>query len=322
MDEQPVDIEHILNEYESKIKGIGDKLNEEDKSKNPEYLQLLKEQDKLLDQFFSNITPKQTLWVARHKNRPQTKDYIQNLFTEFVELKGDRMKYDDPAIVAGFGSLEGKTYFLVGQHKGKTTTERMHHKFGMSRPEGYEKAIRIMKLAEKFNKPVIAFVDTPGASPLPVAEENCQAWKIAKNIYEMMELKVPLISVIIGEGGSGGAMAIDVSNRRLMLKYSYYSVISPEGCAGILYREANPKTIALCAESLKITSDELFKRKIIDEIIKEPKHGAHTNYAETFSNVKDALLRHLKDYENMTAEQIKSDRESRYRNIGEYKIIG
>ena len=264
---------------------------------------------------FSNLTPWQRVQLSRHPDRPYTLDYIQAI-TEgnFTEFAGDRFVKDDKAMVGGFGSVDGKTIMFIGQQKGRTTKERQMRNFGMANPEGYRKSLRLMKLAEKFHKPVVAFIDTPGAYPGIEAEERGQAEAIARNLFEMARLKVPVICIIIGEGASGGALGIGVGDKVLMLENTWYSVISPESCSSILWRSWDFKEKA--AEVLKLTADDMLKNKLIDGIIPEPLGGAHSNPEESFKFVKDEILKQLNILQNLPADKMVKERIHKFCSMG------
>src|SRR4249919_212152 len=249
----------------------------------------------------ANVTPWQKVQLSRHPDRPYTMKYIDNMCTNFVELHGDRNEKDDKAMVGGFGSLDGQTVMIIGQQKGSNTKTRQMRNFGMANPEGYRKALRLMHLAEKFNKPVITLIDTPGAYPGLEAEERGQGEAIAKNIYEMMRLRVPIICCIIGEGASGGALGIGVGDRILMLENSWYTVISPENCSTILWRSWEKKEVA--AEQLKLTADNMLKFGLVDGIIPEPLGDAHWNYDEAATHLKDYLVPVIKELKAIPAEE-------------------
>jgi acetyl-CoA carboxylase carboxyl transferase subunit alpha len=241
---------------------------------------------------YSKLTPWQRVQLSRHPDRPYTLDYIQAMTQgDFVEFAGDRFVKEDKAMIGGFGSVEGKTIMFIGQQKGRTTKERQMRNFGMANPEGYRKSLRLMKLAEKFNKPIVTLIDTPGAYPGIEAEERGQAEAIARNLFEMARLKVPVICIVIGEGASGGAIGIGIGDKVLMMENTWYSVISPESCSSILWRSWDFKEKA--AEVLKLTPDDMLKNKLIDGIIPEPLGGAHTNPAESFKTVKREILKQL-----------------------------
>jgi acetyl-CoA carboxylase carboxyl transferase subunit alpha len=253
-------------------------------------------------ELYSNLSPWQRVQVSRHPDRPYTLAYIDAVTGgNFMELHGDRTVKDDKAMVGGFGTIDGKTVMFIGQQKGINTKMRQIRNFGMANPEGYRKALRLMKLAEKFNKPIVTFIDTPGAFPGLEAEERGQGEAIARNLLEMSQLKVPVICIVIGEGASGGALGIGIGDRVLMLENSWYSVISPENCSTILWRTWNFKEKA--AEALKLTADDMLKNKLIDGIIPEPLGGAHTNHAEIFSTVKTEILRHIKELEKINPKK-------------------
>ena len=261
------------------------------------------------------------LTIARHPDRPHSLDYLRMSFLDFVELRGDRLYGDDPAIVGGMARLGDETVMVIGHQKGRDTKENVARHFGMPRPEGYRKALRLMKQAEQFQMPVITFIDTPGADPGVQSEERGQAQSIATNLLEMSRLRTPTISVVIGEGGSGGAMAIGVTDRILMMENSVYSVASPEGCAAILWRDASQAPKA--AEAMRITAGELWDLDIIDEMIPEPEGGAHTDYQETAMRVQSAVLRHLGDLRSLygfgprlKCDGLLADRWQRFRRIG------
>jgi len=251
---------------------------------------------------YNNLSPWQQVQVSRHPERPYTLAYIQAL-TEgsFLELHGDRNVKDDKAMVGGFGKLNGQTVMFIGQQKGVNTKMRQYRNFGMPNPEGYRKALRLMKMAEKFNKPVVTFIDTPGAFPGLEAEERGQGEAIARNLYEMAKLRVPIICVVIGEGASGGALGIGVGDVVLMLEHAWYSVISPENCSTILWRNWDHKVEA--AEALKLTSKDMLKNKLIDGIVKEPLGGAHNDHQKAFELVKEAIIKHLPKLEKLTPEK-------------------
>ncbi|MBF0275780.1 MAG: acetyl-CoA carboxylase carboxyltransferase subunit alpha, partial [Nitrospinae bacterium] len=267
---------------------------------------------------FKNLSRWQKTQLARHQNRPQTLDYINMITTDFVELHGDRYYGDGMTIVGGLAKLEGIPVVILGHQKGKDTKEKILRNFGMASPEDFRKSMRIMKLAEKFNKPIITFLDTAGAYPGIGAEERGQAEAIAKNLFEMSGLKVPVITVVIGEGGSGGALGIGVANKVLMLEYSVYSVISPEGCAAILWKDGERNKDA--AEALCLTSKDLMEFGVIDEIIKEPIGGAHQNPVQTGNIMRRVLRRHLKEAMSLSPEECVEQRYQKFRKIGSQYI--
>jgi acetyl-CoA carboxylase carboxyl transferase subunit alpha len=265
-------------------------------------------------ELYQNLTPWQRTQLARHSQRPSTLDYINELSRDFLELHGDRTFGDDRAIVGGFARFNDRTVMMIGHQKGKTLKERMQRNFGMPNPEGYRKALRLMRMAEKFNRPIITFIDTPGAYPGIGAEERGQAEAIARNLLVMSRLTVPIISVVIGEGGSGGALALGVSDRVLMLEHSVYSVISPEGCAAILWD--NPAKVLDAASALKITAKDLLELGVIDDIVPEPLGGAHREPKAVCALVGKALTNQLFDLTDLSAEQLLTRREQKYRKIG------
>lgn len=270
------------------------------------------------EEIFKNLTPWQRVQLSRHPDRPYTLDYIKALTDgDFIELHGDRGVKDDKAMVGGFGSIDGQSVMFVGQQKGSNTKLRQYRNFGMPNPEGYRKALRLFRLAEKFNKPIITLIDTPGAFPGLEAEERGQGEAIARNIYEMMNLKVPVICIIIGEGASGGALGIGVGDKVIMLENSWYSVISPENCSTILWRSWDYKERA--AEVLKLTSTDMKELNIVDEVIKEPIGGAHRFREETYSNVKKVILKHLSKLQKMDPDKRSEKRIEKFCEMGVFK---
>lgn len=265
---------------------------------------------------YANLSPWETVQVARHQNRPYTRDYLNLVFDEFVELHGDRKFGDDRAILTGFAKLDDQKVMVVGHQKGRTVKERTECYFGCAHPEGYRKAMQKMQLAAKFNLPVICFIDTPGAYPGIGAEERGQAWVIAENMYEMSRLETPIICIVIGEGGSGGALGIGVGDRVAMLEHSYYSVISPEGCAGILWKshEHAPKA----ADALKFTSKHLPGLGVVDDIIQEPLGGAHRDHQQMAIQIKQYLLQHLKGLKQESVENLLAKRYNKFRVMGKF----
>ena len=271
---------------------------------------------KLTREIFGDLTAWQITQLARHPLRPYTLDYIERLFTEFVELHGDRMYADDRAIVTGLARLSGRGVVIIGHQKGRDTNEKISRNFGMPRPEGFRKAQRVMKLAQRYGLPVVTFIDTPGAYPGIDAEERGQSEAIARSISLMADLKVPIVSVVIGEGGSGGALAVAVCDRLLMLEYSTYSVISPEGCASILWKDADKALSA--AEAMKLTSVELKHRQLVDEIVVEPLGGAHRDFDAVAEATRAALERHLDELVGIEIEDLLDRRYRRIRSFGRY----
>lgn len=263
---------------------------------------------------FSKLTPIQIVQVARHMQRPTTLDYVNLIFEDFIELHGDRNFSDDPALITGIAKLDGRSVAVIGHQKGKTTKENLARNFGMANPEGYRKALRIMRIAERYEKPIISLIDTPGAYPGIGAEERGQAEAIAKNLREMAELTVPFIAIITGEGGSGGALGIGMGNRVLIFEFAIYSVISPEGCASILFRDAKRANDAALA--MKITAKDLLQLGVVDEIIKEPIGGAHNDPELAASFLKSAIIKHLKPLLSLSHRELIADRYNKYRKMG------
>ena len=315
---------HYL-EFEKPLQQLASKVEELESAHrdNPklniskEVKQLQNKTDDLLHQIYDELTPWQISQVSRHPQRPYTSDYIEHIFTNFQELHGDRAFADDPAIIGGLADFEGESVMVVGQQKGRDTKERQYRNFGMPRPEGYRKALRLFHLAEKFNLPLITLIDTPGAYPGIDAEERGQSEAIARNLYAMSELKTPSIGVVIGEGGSGGALALGVVDHLMMLQYSTYSVISPEGCASILYKDAKKADIA--AESLGITADHLKKAGLTDEVIPEPLGGAHRNIDAIMESVRQSLIKQLSRLKKQPIDILLSTRYQRLMSYGEFQ---
>lgn len=267
-------------------------------------------------EIYSGLTPMQRVQVARHPRRPYTVDYIEHVFTDFTELRGDRLFRDDPAIIGGWARLNGRPVMVIGHQKGRDTKENLRRNFGMPHPEGYRKALRLMKHAERFRAPVITLIDTPGAYPGLGAEERGQAEAIARNLEEMAVLETPLVAAVIGEGGSGGALALGLTDRVLMLENAVYSVISPEGCAAILWKDAGQKERA--AAALKLTAEDLLRLGVIDEIMPEPAGGAHTDHARTAETLSQTLERHVAELEELDTPDLLARRAAKYRTLGDY----
>ena len=315
---------HYL-EFEKPLQQLASKVEELEQAHkdNPklniskEVKQLQNKTDDLLHEIYDQLTPWQISQISRHPQRPYTSDYIEHIFTNFQELHGDRAFADDPAIIGGLADFEGEPVMVVGQQKGRDTKERQYRNFGMPRPEGYRKALRLFRLAEKFNLPLITLIDTPGAYPGIGAEERGQSEAIAKNLYAMTELKTPSIGVVIGEGGSGGALALGVVDHLIMLQYSTYSVISPEGCASILYKDAKKADIA--AESLGITADHLKKVGLADEVVPEPLGGAHRNKEAMMESVRQSLIKQLTRLKKQPIDILLSTRYQRLMSYGEFQ---
>ena len=266
---------------------------------------------------FANLTPWQRVQLARHPQRPHTLDFVERLFPNFTELHGDRRYGDDAAIVAGLAEFEGISVVVIGHQKGRTTSENVRRNFGMAHPEGYRKARRLFDMAEKFGLPLFTFLDTPGASPNLEDEERGQSWSISENMARLSQLRVPIIVTVIGEGGSGGALGIGIGNRILMLEHSYYSVISPEGCAAILWKSAEHKEQA--ANILKLTAEDLDSFGIIDEIIPEPLGGAHRDPPLIFDRLKESILRHIGELSKLSGEELIRDRYDKFCKMGEFE---
>ena len=280
-------------------------------------LDLQNEIENKLKKTYSNLNPWQTTLIARHEDRPKAKFFIDNLISDFVSLSGDRFYGEDKSLISGFGKFENQSVLVFGQEKGEDLDSRIERNFGMMRPEGYRKVIRLIKLADKFNIPVISFIDTPGAYPGVGAEERGQAEAIARSIEACMKIGVPNISIIIGEGGSGGAIALASSNRVIMLEHAVYSVISPEGCAAILWKD--PTKTLEASEAMKLTAKDLIKLKIIDEIIKEPTGGAHRERNQMINNLKKSIKNNLLYFKNMSRDEIISHRKNKFLSIGRDK---
>lgn len=310
-----LDFELPIAELEAKIESLKAVAAQDDKiNLDDEIRRLEKKSQELTKKTFANLDAWQTSKMARHPNRPYTLDYIEHIFTEFDELAGDRAFADDKAIVGGIARLDGRPVMVIGHQKGRTTKEKVMRNFGMPAPEGYRKALRLMEMAERFNLPIITFIDTPGAYPGIGAEERGQAEAIARNLREMSQLKVPVICTVIGEGGSGGALAIGVGDKVNMLQYSTYSVISPEGCASILWKSAEKASTA--AEVMGLTAQRLKELKLIDEIVAEPLGGAHRDYAEMAENLKQRILSDLSELDNLDKEALLERRYQRLMSYG------
>tara|TARA_B100001123_G_C15299378_1_gene1020472 strand:+ start:857 stop:1936 length:1080 start_codon:yes stop_codon:yes gene_type:complete len=304
----------VLEEELEKLKDPFNKKEGISEVNTDQITQLQNEIDTKLKESYANLNEWQKTQVARHEERPKAKFLIENLFTNFVNLSGDRKFAEDEAVITGFGKFEGRSVFVIGQEKGDDLDTRLKRNFGMMRPEGYRKCIRLMKLADKFNIPVVSFIDTPGAYPGIGAEQRGQAEAIASSIECCMSLKVPIISIIIGEGGSGGAIALASANKVLMLENAIYSVISPEGCASILWRD--PSKSLEAAKAMKLTATDLLKIGIIDEVIGEPLGGAHRNKDQVVTSTKAALKKYLEDFSSYNKEEIFEQRKNKFLEIG------
>lgn len=317
MPKELLEFEKPLTEIEERIEKLRSYVQIEDPRINAEIEKLTRRSQYLLERIYSKLTPWQKTLVARHPGRPTTQDYIDFLIEDFVELQGDRFFADDPAIICGIGRFGSRSVVIMGHQKGKGTKDKIYRNFGMPNPEGYRKALRLMRLAVKFKKPVLTFIDTPGAYPGVGAEERGQSEAIARNLYEMCRLEIPVIVSVIGEGGSGGALAIGVGDRIIMLEHSIYSVISPEGCAAILWGEGARAPDA--ADTLKMTAQDLKKLGIIDTIVKEPIGGAHRDPAIAAQNLKEAILKALKEIESIPGDKLSIMRYEKFRKMGVYR---
>lgn len=310
-----LDFEKPIAELETKIGELRE-YSTESVDFTSEIKKLEKKADKLKNEIYSNLTRWQRTQLARHARRPYTLDYLEHIFTDFFEVHGDRTFRDDPALICGFARIDDKPCCVIGHQKGRNTKEKVHRNFGMPNPEGYRKALRVMQLADQFGLPIFTFVDTPGAFPGIGAEERGQAEAIARNLREMALLKVPIIVTITGEGGSGGALAIAVGNRVLMMQYSVYAVISPEGCAAILWSDGTKGPQA--AEALKLTAQDVDSLKtVIDDVVPEPLGGAHQDHQLAAKTLKEYLLKHLTELEDYSPEGLIEQRYQRFRNMSE-----
>ena len=317
MSEFLLDFEKPVFELEKKILSLKLSAEHSKIDFSNEIADLEEKKEKLKKEVYSSLTSWQRVMLARHPSRPYTLDYVKIMCENFVELHGDRAFGDDTALVCGLATIDNKPIVVIGNQKGRTVQENIDRNFGMAHPEGYRKALRLMKMAEKFNRPIVTFIDTAGAYPGIAAEERGQAEAIARNLREMSSLGVPVISIVIGEGGSGGAIGIGVANKIAMLENSYYSVISPEGCAAILFRNSSKSKEA--TQALKITAKDLLKNGVIDEIIKEPIGGAHVDIVETALNIKKFINKYLLVLLKMTRQQLIGDRYEKFRKIGVFK---
>ena len=310
-----MEFEKPLAELEKKIEELHG-ISSDSMNFKSEIVRLEKRVEKMREEIFANLSRWQTAQVARHINRPFTLDYFKYIFTDFIELHGDRNYGDDHAIVGGLARLDGEPVMVIGHQKGRDTKEKVYRNFGMPNPEGYRKALRLMEMAERFKLPIITFVDTPGAYPGIGAEERGQAEAIARNLREISRLTVPIIVVITGEGGSGGALAIAVGDRILMLEFAVYAVISPEGCAAILWSDGTKG--AQAAEALKITARDIKELEVIDEIVPEPSGGAHRDHKAMASTLHEALSRNLKELKQIPADQLVEKRYEKFRKMSRF----
>ncbi len=310
--EQTMDLSQLekpVLELEAQIRAM-----EMDPAQNKEREKLEKKLDKLKADLFTNLTDWQRAQLARHPKRPYTLDYLERICERFDELHGDRRYGDDAAIVAGMGWIDGNPVMIIGQQKGRDTKQKILRNFGMPKPEGYRKALRLMKLAEKFRRPILCLIDTPGAYPGVDAEERGQAEAIARNLLEMAKLEVPVVAVVLGEGGSGGALALGVADRVLMMENAIYSVISPEGCASILWKDASQAPKA--AAALKLTAPHLLELGVIDGIVKEPLGGAHSNFDAAAAALKEAIVEAFSELSELSAEELVEERYQKFARIG------
>jgi acetyl-CoA carboxylase carboxyl transferase subunit alpha len=311
-----LDFEQPIAELEAKIEELKHVTSESEVNIQDEINRLQAKSRQLTTSIFASLTPWQITQLARHPHRPYTLDYVQSIFSDFQELHGDRMYGDDLAIVGGLARLDDRAVMVIGHQKGRDTKERVRRNYGMPKPEGYRKALRLMHLAERFGLPLVTLIDTQGAYPGVGAEERGQSEAIARNLFEMSVLSVPIVTVVTGEGGSGGALAIGVCDRLLMLQYSTYSVISPEGCASILWKSQDKKEAA--AEALNLTADRLGKLKLVDEVVEEPLGGAHRDPAETAARLKAAIIRHLDQLSALPRDELRAQRAARIASFGEF----
>ncbi|MDC3203884.1 acetyl-CoA carboxylase carboxyltransferase subunit alpha [Candidatus Pelagibacter sp.] len=311
-----LNFENEIKNLENEIEKLKDPYNQEGLSEvdTQKISSTQAELDEKLKNIYSNLDPWQTTMVARHEDRPKSKFFIDNLFEDFISLSGDRHYGEDKSVLTGFAKFKGNSVLVIGQEKGEDLDSRIERNFGMMRPEGYRKTIRLMNLANKFNIPIISFIDTPGAYPGVGAEERGQAEAIAKSIECCMELKVPTIAIIIGEGGSGGAIALASSNKVIMFENAIYSVISPEGCATILWRD--PKKMLDAAKAMKLSAKDLLKLKVIDEIIPEPLGGAHRDRDTMLENLKTCITQNLDYFKDLSPEEIANERKNKFLKIG------
>ncbi|EOD3822817.1 TPA: acetyl-CoA carboxylase carboxyltransferase subunit alpha [Staphylococcus aureus] len=311
-----LDFEKTLFEIRNKIESLKESQDKNDVDLQEEIDMLEASLERETKKIYTNLKPWDRVQIARLQERPTTLDYIPYIFDSFMELHGDRNFRDDPAMIGGIGFLNGRAVTVIGQQRGKDTKDNIYRNFGMAHPEGYRKALRLMKQAEKFNRPIFTFIDTKGAYPGKAAEERGQSESIATNLIEMASLKVPVIAIVIGEGGSGGALGIGIANKVLMLENSTYSVISPEGAAALLWKDSNLAKIA--AETMKITAHDIKQLGIIDDVISEPLGGAHKDIEQQALAIKSAFVEQLDSLESLSRDEIANDRFEKFRNIGSY----
>lgn len=314
MSEYVLDFEKPIVELEKRIKEMKEYSENENVELSEEIARLEEKASKMRQEIYSKLTRWQRVLLARHPQRPYSRDYIERMTSGFFELHGDRAFGDDPALITGIARMGRRKVVIVGQQKGRTTKQKLHRNFGMMHPEGYRKALRVMRLAAKFRRPIISLIDTPGAFPGIGAEERGQAEAIARNLFEMSRLPVPVIIVVIGEGASGGALGIGVGDRVLMLENTWYSVISPEGCAAILWRDNRKAEQA--AEAMKLTASDLFELGVIDKIVKEPIGGAHYNYDEAAKILRECIEAELQELEKMAPDELVDARIEKYAEMG------
>jgi len=317
MDLKFLEFEQPIAELEAKIEELRFVGDDSEVNLSEEVAKLVEKKEALTRSIFSKLSAWQIAQIARHPMRPYTSDYVEVIAPDFQELHGDRMYADDPAIIGGIGRLDGRAVMFIGHQKGRDTKERVRRNYGMPKPEGYRKAQRLMRLAEKFRLPIVTFIDTPGAYPGVGAEERGQSEAIARSLYVMSRLRTPVISVVIGEGGSGGALAIGVCDRLLMLQYGVYSVISPEGCASILWKSAEKAEEA--AEAMRITADNLNEFGLVDEVLAEPLGAAHRDPAAMAEDIRNALLRYLDELDSKPVEELLAERQARLAGYGKFK---
>jgi len=320
MNQNYLEFEQSIADLDAKIEALQHTDSQGDIDIDEEITRLKAKSVKLTESIFGALTPWQISQLARHPQRPYTLDYLDSIFTDFQELSGDRLFAEDPAMVGGVARLEGRPVMVIGHQKGRDTREKVRRNFGMPRPEGYRKALRLMRLAERFHLPVVTFIDTPGAYPGVGAEERGQSEAIARNLYVMAALKTPIISVVIGEGGSGGALAIGVCDKLIILQYSTYSVISPEGCASILWKSADKAPVA--AEAMGITADRLKELGLVDEIVPEPLGGAHRDMVATSAALKTPLVAAVNEFAGISVEQLTERRYQRLMQYGQFEERG
>lgn len=319
MTDRPLDFEEGIRELEAQIERLESLASQHGLEVGDEVRLLEEKLAQLRQHTYENMSAVARVQLARHPKRPYTLDYTSSVFTDFVELHGDRSFRDDEAIVGGWARLDGESVMLIGHQKGRDMKENLRRNFGMPHPEGYRKALRLMQLADKFGRPIITLIDTPGAYPGIGAEERGQAEAIARNLREMARLHVPIVAAVIGEGGSGGALALGVADRLLMLENSIYSVISPEGCAAILWKSASAKDKA--AEALKLTAGDLARLSVVDEIVPEPTGGAHTDPDSTAAALRSALIRSVRELKELDPATLRRQRWQKYESLGAWREV-